>query len=1408
MTSSSQTTSAEGHIMEGESPPVILANDESGLSPMSKKILDKCAIPVTPVTTNFSITPALISRPSISGLDTGEFSFHFAKPKLPTPNFTSRLKTKLDGGMTATLNNPGVTLNTPETGRPDIKLTDSGSRGSPAHLNEEDASSRRTSPPRSPVAKRTAKILCEPNAKPSSEETACILEDGYRASGQSETDTPEQGSYLTDVNDLKSQGDLTRATPKACTPSPASSHHDIGEPKPPSARPLTKDAGLRPKLLLNPKVTKRSISPRLGLNRSAARQVTPGPNPSFPSQLSEQDLFYMLILRLKKRDEVDAETTAMREQMEGEMIKLTRANDTLLCKLRESDLICKNQKGQLTARNSLVERWKVKFSKLRAVVTSVGTEFAGLRMEGQRLKSMQDSLFQEKEQIRETLKQINSSTDQLKTRWSQHRANITDAKQECNSLEKSLLIATTKITDTEKLISMERNRVATLENYIKNYSHRHQAQAAEIEQKQSHTITKIDAIHKHLEGSWNFSQSSFKNEIESGFSSGMSLLKLLSERQTVIPQDLEKVDRAIRDLSTQLNSSIEASNKTMETAVERHTNYGQRISTQLTDLDTAVRSGRAVVDQLAEARELYGGFQEKLHAVEKNLAEVSADRDRLMSQEADLQRHIGDLKIEISSLQRNEIENNQFKDADKSSELQIQLGVTSAALDKVTAEFKAKESETHEMELKLAETIEKLRAAEYKIANLQSENFNLQEEARKTEHKVREELTKANLAAKDQHRAWFEQERHKLTREKTLAENNAQKAIEELDAVKCSLQAMEKRNHDLTTKMNQRQAEINSMKMAASNRDSDVSTEVDEVKVLHASTLKELQSARGQLEAVAKEKEELTQQLSESRINLDILQEQETLRDTLKVLQYEVAEKDINLLSMREELSKSEESNQRALRLEQEVADKSAEIAILREKLNNTWTSDKSIVKLTKGRSDEIVEGSGEFPIAISTLQQNVERKDNELAELKSRLQEANHIFEKVENILKQLGFIGTAESLRDCSNVLQSRFEIMVGDPGVREVKEHTESRPHISTRASSKRQRTSRKRTISSSYAECVGTASSTRERQTTELVYRTQSTREIISPTLKTPSSRQKSNINNERTMMSGAFIRPSSQLQTDTAPQVVYLREPTFPMPDTASLNALFPSTSMGGINLGASQALTAVDQNAPPIEKASLFTIEKDIGKDRNDLSISNVVNDVISASRRAREPRLPKGPLQLKVPFESKGTCEAMGNEHAQKTNAPSRRGDVTNGVETQPISGFRTSACILKTKEMPKDEMHAKELKVVQKPPEKLSPKGILKDTTKSAPSTEENAVQTPPHENKGDSPMGANSKIACRRPSRRSKYFNPTFSPAASITARGRYGSTANKACTPTGRARERPRRRPRGDPYHNRFSQKPHV
>ncbi|EEH38319.2 hypothetical protein PAAG_01240 [Paracoccidioides lutzii Pb01] len=1402
MASNLQIPPAENHIIGNEGFPLNAFNDEAALSPMSKKILEKFAIPLAPLTLNkdkdFRIAPTLISRPPDSGFDTSGLNFHFAKPKLPTPNFTSHSKAQRGASIPSPLTTPRVSLNCPtEISQTRAQVMDSDLSYAPACLKERPGGSSSSSSSSTSYSSKlhdvqgTAELSLGPNSGILciSENSVCLSESGNRdEDSQLDMGAGEEDCDLTasrNVHKETRDEPTKKGTSHPVISSPSTSKSRSREPNSRSPHPLPNDTRPRSKQMSSSKVAKRSLSPADGRSSAPTKPVTLRKEPSYTSQPSEEDLFYMLIRKLKKRDEAEAATSAIKERMEIVIDELTQENDNLRCKLRDVGLICKNQKEQINARNSLVERWKEKFSRLRGFVTSVGNDFEILRKEGQLLKSAQDSLVQEKEHINETLKLMHDNTDQLKIRWDQHRATISGVQHECSSLEKSLSTAAGKCADAEKLISLERSRAAMLENYVRNYANRNQKLAAEIQQQQSQTITKIDEIYRHLEGSWNVSQSSMKKEIESGFISCLSLLKSLTQQESVKRQDLESVDNAIRDLCTQLSSSVEVSHKSLETASDLHTNWVQRILTQLTELETAITSSAATFGQLVEARELNGSLQEKLKTVEKDLARVSADCERLISQEETLQRHIRDLEIEIASLQKDEGGNTQLKDVDMSSELQIQLEATSAALMEVTDEIKTKETEMQEMELKLAETVRKLEGAVGEIADLKNEKFKIQEEAQRTEQRVRKELTRANLAAKDQHIAFFEQERHKLRREKVLADKKTLKTAEELAITKRTL-------------MNLQQVEIDNLKLASSKEDSDIAIEAEKSKESFASATKELQSAYDQLEGVSKENEKLKHELSELRVKLATQQEQENMQEALEVLQYEIAEKDLSLLSLKGELSKSEENIKKVSSLQQEVLDKYADITILRERLNSVTSTNAVIANSLEKKNEELaaleqrMETFGKADAEISILKREIEQKDSEVLQLRSQIQEADSLFANAENILRQLGVIGVEESLRDCSDVLQTQLRLITGGTEGGQQLGPTASHLIMPMRTSSKRQGTTRKPTMSSTYAQCAGPGSSTRESKTIDLVYRTRSIRENISSPFRTPSKQEGGSKRQQTTSRSD--IKPFSRLQNDLTLDV-FPREQSSPMSEFTDLNALFPSTPINVKDVSTRESYTALSQLILTADNTFPSSRGRTNPHGSSVPSISNAVNDVIVASRFGREAK------------DASEGIVSQGAQSGYSANEAGKRDSfrIDNQTRTQP----ETAIGAQKRKEMADGgESQVRDNAAdCQNPPEKLPRKGILKETVKLSSFTKLNDIKTPPHERDlGGKPIRPSSTITFRRPSRKSKYFNPTMSPTASITAKvGKCGSTANKPNTPAGRARERPRRRPRGELYNNRFSQK---
>lgn len=210
------------------------------------------------------------------------------------------------------------------------------------------------------------------------------------------------------------------------------------------------------------------------------------------------------------------------------------------------------------------------------------------------------------------------------------------------------------------------------------------------------------------------------------------------------------------------------------------------IVSQLNDLKAAMSSASAAADQLDDVRQHNGQLQENIRNVESALAQSDSERNSLKANEAALKEELCSLEAETVGL-RKEIEVQSHEDMNATSELQLQLEATSSALAEATESTRTSEAEIQSLALQLENAKNSHEVSEIFIASLQAEKSKIEEDVRAVEQKVREELTRASLKSKDQSRALFEQEQHKLMREKRLAEQNAQKTKEQLEAAKRSV---------------------------------------------------------------------------------------------------------------------------------------------------------------------------------------------------------------------------------------------------------------------------------------------------------------------------------------------------------------------------------------------------------------------------------------------------------------------------------------------------------------------------------------------------------------------------------------------------------------------------------------------
>ena len=203
----------------------------------------------------------------------------------------------------------------------------------------------------------------------------------------------------------------------------------------------------------------------------------------------------------------------------------------------------------------------------------------------------------------------------------------------------------------------------------------------------------------------------------------------------------------------------------------------------LSDLKSDICSTFTTAEQLSEIKEQNGRLQEKIENAESALLQVNTERENLRALENNLREKTRSLEDELTTLRR-EMEAQSHGYSNEISALQVQLEATASSLEEASEQKKAREAEVQSLISDLGHTKSDLEKSESLVATLQEEKIKMEKDAREVEQKIREELARATLKSKDHSRALFEQEQHKLMREKRLAEQDARRAKEQLEMAK------------------------------------------------------------------------------------------------------------------------------------------------------------------------------------------------------------------------------------------------------------------------------------------------------------------------------------------------------------------------------------------------------------------------------------------------------------------------------------------------------------------------------------------------------------------------------------------------------------------------------------------------
>ncbi|CAI7669560.1 unnamed protein product [Penicillium palitans] len=866
----------------------------------------------------------LLQRPESSGIDVIDFSFSkpashkpsysrnlTKQPTIPHPAIdivrSSREPMGEDAGRNYQLTRPDTPLNPRNVGKegipkppiparqsvfsqPPNRLStaaepnkDGGSRSTPGGLEKQS------------IGQEKAVIVPRPN-------------EPTRADTPRETISPAGRAVETSeerVSDIEKTGEADSALPDPPqVQQPRKERHGIPE-YPCSRVPL--------KPINNQlQVSKRRHPPE---KEASSKQQAPLVGGKNGVQLSEDDLFELLITRMRQREESEQAAAVIQRQVTNENMGLKEENLNLQDRLKKCQGQLSKTSSESRSQRAQIDKWKTKLGTFKGVLNELGREYGVVREQAKELKEATLSLDREKSAIQRSL-------DEIKLKVSNSAETIQDQRQRLSNSEATAASLREALHHSEKRgdliktqLSNEKKRIATLEAYIQNESQTQSRYLALVRNDQRKIAEKLDSACELFTTSCFKSQDNILSKLGPALENCLASVQVLKEQCSAETMNVQDFTNSVYEATSRFNSLAGKVAGGVDRSTETSKNMFQALQEALQAIEGNFGPHSSIFKQLANSESCYGNLQQRLQTVEPMLGSLDASIKAVGITETDLVRglemfgqKLSDARIPAGNPVLEMEVSSKFAE---NTQLQLQLQEISIEVESLRKQLANKSSENQHLQHALTESVTNEQASKSQNSRLEIEKTALQGELQLLEQRIREELGAAGIKLQGEMRAKFEQQVQGLETEKTNLETDFKNLQMQLATTQSSLTEVEKaaENERLAKAsiLEESQKRIMELNVSCSKYITEARANEVETNLL-----------KGSESALLAEKERLLEQLEQAKgktieleTNLALETESVTLREKavqeaqkrFEILEVETAQKNEELAAIKENLA-------------------------------------------------------------------------------------------------------------------------------------------------------------------------------------------------------------------------------------------------------------------------------------------------------------------------------------------------------------------------------------------------------------------------------------------------------------------------------------------------------------------------
>ncbi|KAJ5129452.1 uncharacterized protein N7515_005491 [Penicillium bovifimosum] len=650
-------------------------------------------------------------------------------------------------------------------------------------------------------------------------------------------------------------------------------------------------------------------------------------------QLSEDDLFGLLIARVKQREESEQAATLIQQQMQKNNEILKEENLSLQDQLKTCQGQLAKTSSESRSQRAQIDKWKTKLGVLQGVLNEVGREYGRVQEQARELKEASVSLGREKDEIQSSLDKIRL---QLSERLEGQRNKLSNSEETVARLREALDHSKEREDLIKTQLSNEKKRIITLETYIQNESQSQARYMALVRNDQRKMSEKLNSACELYATSCVKSQENILSKLGPALENCVGSVEGLKEQFSTERVDSQSLTSSVGEAAARFNSLAAQVSSDVDRSTEMNKHVFQALQDALQAIETNLGPNSSIFTQLANSESCYGNLQRQLQVVEPTLSSLGASVKAVESTETELMRGLEMFGQKLSEAQipagnpTLEMEiSNKFAE---NTQLQLRLQETSFEIETLRKQLAKTSSENQHLQDVLTETATNEQTFKSKNARLEIEKTALRGELQMLEQRLREELRNDSIKLQNQMTTKFEEQIRELEAEKSGLKRDCDRLQAQVTSIRSSLAETE------TAADNQRREkdlELQETRKAV--------TKLTDTCATYATTAKDneiqLQLLKSSTSALQVENDKLGAQYEQTKERIIELEESLALKTESEISKAKVAQ----------------EAEERAKVLEREMAQAKEELALMNEKFTILKARSSALEKVGEESDGEIV---------------------------------------------------------------------------------------------------------------------------------------------------------------------------------------------------------------------------------------------------------------------------------------------------------------------------------------------------------------------------------------------------------------------------------------------------------------------